>query len=68
MSERISGGFSLLGVVAGYSAGAAAWLNLVKDFIGLLGVCAATALSVWALVDKIRRRRAGRGSQPPFPN
>jgi hypothetical protein len=45
----------VIGQVGGYGAGLAAWLNLAKDFIGLIGIIAGATLSVWALIDRIRK-------------
>jgi len=47
---------SLLGQISGYGAGLAAWLDLVKDAVGLIGVSAGAALSVWALLEKIKKK------------
>ena len=48
--------YSLLGQLSGYGAGFAAWLDLAKDIIGLVGVTAGAALSIWALVEKFRNQ------------
>jgi hypothetical protein len=45
----------ILGQIGGYGAGLAAWLNLAKDFIGLIGIIAGAALSLWALFDRINK-------------
>ncbi len=47
----------VLGQIGGYGAGFAAWLNLAKDFIGLVGIIACATLSVWALIDRIRKSK-----------
>lgn len=47
---------SILGQLSGYGAGLAAWLDLAKDIIGLVGVTAGAALSIWALVEKFRNK------------
>lgn len=47
----------ILGQIGGYGAGLAAWLNLAKDFIGLIGIIAGATLSVWALIDRIRKTK-----------
>ena len=52
MSERH---FHILGQIGGYGAGIAAWLNLAKDFVGLIGIIAGATLSVWALIDRINK-------------
>lgn len=49
----------IVGQIAGYSAGAAAWLNLAKDVIGLVGVSAGAALSLWALWDRYKKHKRG---------
>jgi hypothetical protein len=54
MNERY---LHVVGQVGGYGAGLAAWLNLAKDFVGLIGIIAGAALSVWALVDRIRKAK-----------
>jgi len=46
---------NILGQIGGYGAGLAAWLNLAKDFIGLIGIIAGATLSVWALIDRINK-------------
>jgi hypothetical protein len=48
--------YSLLGQLSGYGAGFAAWLDLAKDIIGLVGVTAGAALSIWALVEKFKNQ------------
>ena len=50
----------VLGQIGGYAAGAASWLNLAKDFFGLIGILCGAALSVWALYDKIQSARQKR--------
>jgi len=45
----------ILGQIGGYGAGIAAWLNLAKDFVGLVGIIAGATLSVWALIDRIEK-------------
>jgi len=47
---------SILGQVGGYSAGLIAWLEHFDNLIGLIGTCCAAGLSVWALVDKFKKR------------
>ena len=43
-----------LGQISGYGAGAASFFDLVKDFVGLVGITAGATLSVWALLEKIK--------------
>jgi hypothetical protein len=45
----------ILGQIGGYGAGLAAWLNLAKDFVGLVGIIAGATLSIWALIDRINK-------------
>ena len=47
----------VIGQIAGYSAGLAAWLNLAKDIIGFIGITAGATLSVWALWDRYSKRK-----------
>lgn len=49
--------FHIVGQIAGYSAGLAAWANLAKDIIGLIGVTAGATLSVWALWDRYKKQK-----------
>jgi hypothetical protein len=48
-----------LGQIAGYGSGFAAWMNVTKDIIGLIGILAGAALSVWALYDRYKKYKAG---------
>lgn len=56
MNERY---LHVIGQIGGYSAGIASWLNLAKDAVGLIGIFAGAALSVWALIDRINKSRKG---------
>jgi len=49
----------IVGQISGYGAGLAAWMNLAKDVIGLVGILAGAALSVWALYDRWKKYKAG---------
>lgn len=51
---------NLLGQIGGYTAGLFAWIGLVKDGIGLIGIVAGATLSVWALIDRIKKYREGK--------
>ena len=47
----------ILGQIGGYGAGLAAWCNMAKDAIGLIGIASGATLSVWALIDRINKSR-----------
>ncbi len=50
-----------LGIIGGWSSGIMAYLNIVKDIVGLVGVVAGAVLSLWALYDRIKKHRASKG-------
>lgn len=49
-----------LGIIGGYSSGALAYFNVIKDVAGFVGVVVGAALSIWALYDRIQRWRRER--------
>ena len=48
---------SILGQVGGYFAGFLAFIEQADNLIGLIGTMCAASLSVWAVYDKIKKRK-----------
>lgn len=45
------------GQIGGYGSGFLAWIDQADNFIGLIGTICAATLSVWAVCDRIKKRK-----------
>ena len=48
---------TIWGQIGGYGAGFLAWIEQADNLIGLVGTFCAATLSVWAVYDKIKKRK-----------
>ena len=53
----------LIGQISGYGAAGLSLLDVAKDIFGLIGLICGAILSVWALIDRIRREKGNKDAK-----